>query len=61
MRTGLDASWGSDSCNADVRFGVLLLARGPLMSLPIALATDYPPVQARKTHMPFKVAVSQGF
>ena len=26
-------------------FGVLLLARGPLMSLPIALATDYPPVQ----------------
>ena len=26
-------------------FGVALLARGPLMSLPIALATDYPPIQ----------------
>ena len=25
--------------------GVLLLVHGPLMSLPVALATDYPPVQ----------------
>ncbi|CAE7332088.1 GORK, partial [Symbiodinium sp. CCMP2456] len=35
FRFRLDSRW----------FGVLLLLRGPLMSLPIALATDYPPVQ----------------
>lgn len=27
-------------------YGVPLLVRGPLLSLPIALATDYPPVQS---------------
>ena len=26
-------------------FGVPLLIRGPLLSLPVVLATDYPPVQ----------------
>ena len=26
-------------------FGVPLLVRGPLLSLPVVLATDYPPIQ----------------
>ena len=36
-------------------FGVLLLLRGPLMSLPIALATDYPPVQVMSVMLVFLV------
>lgn len=34
-RAGLDSWW----------YGVPLLVRGPLLSLPIVLATDYPPMQ----------------
>ncbi|CAE7940744.1 GORK [Symbiodinium necroappetens] len=44
-RFRLDSSW----------FGVLLLLRGPLMSLPIALATDYPPVQVMSLMLVFLV------
>eukprot|EP00439_Symbiodinium_sp_Y106_P051899 s2250_g6.t3 len=36
-------------------FGVLLLARGPLMSLPIAMATDYPPVQVVSVMLVFLI------
>ena len=36
-------------------FGVLLLLRGPLMSLPIALATDYAPVQVMSVMLVFMV------
>jgi len=38
-------------------FGVLLLLRGPLMSLPIALATDYPPVQVMSVMLVFLVVL----
>ncbi|CAE7627877.1 unnamed protein product [Symbiodinium sp. CCMP2456] len=36
-------------------FGALLLARGPLMSLPIAMATDYPPVQVVSVMLVFLI------
>ncbi|CAE7690883.1 unnamed protein product [Symbiodinium sp. CCMP2592] len=36
-------------------FGLLLLLRGPMMSLPIALATDYPPVQVMSVMLVFLV------
>ena len=62
--------WSSNGLHANVKafrfllfrfrldswwFGVLLLLRGPLMSLPIALATDYPPVQVMSVMLVFLV------
>ena len=38
-------------------FGVCLLARGPLMSLPIALATDFPPIQVMSLIVVFLVFI----
>ncbi|CAE7346983.1 unnamed protein product [Symbiodinium natans] len=38
-------------------FGLLLLLRGPLMSLPIALATDYPPIQVMCVMLVFLVVL----